>query len=169
MDLRSNIILHGVGGAGINIAKDVIDNYEFELLANLSVSCIDSTDKTVQSYPELVEEFFRIESSKRRDRGLDGSGGERKSPELLKQYAEAVKAYIYNVSDIKGKIQAQFGGTELTPFQNRISDYSGAEKEYQELLATKWGKVTLMEDGQTHEKLMRLQLTGVLDRSEVYE
>jgi len=96
-----------------------------------------------------------------------------KSPKSIILFSEimeqAVKAYIYNVSDIKGRIQSQFGGTELTPFQNRISDYSGAEEKYQELLANKWGKVTLMEDGQTHEKLMRLQLTGVLDRSEAHE
>ena len=90
---KSNIIVHAVGGAGINVAATIYENY-MDILANIEFLAIDSTDKTVQDYDFLQDTFFRIESEKRRGRGIDGSGGERKSPELLKQYAKAVKKYV---------------------------------------------------------------------------
>jgi len=111
------------------------------------------------------EKFFRVDL-------IDTNDLNTKSPKTIilfsKILEQAVKAYIYNNSDIKGQLQAQFGGTELPAIHDRISEYSNAEENYQELLQNKWGKVTLMEDGQTQEKLLRLQLSGVIDRSQIY-
>ena len=101
MERKANIILHGVGGAGINIANEILEKYDFDNLANLEIYTIDSTDKTVQAYPDLEESFYQIKSEKRRNRGLDGSGGERKNPQLVKEYAANIKNYLdeFNLSD----------------------------------------------------------------------
>jgi len=94
MNKKANIILHAVGGAGINIASAIVEKYDFDNLANLEIYSLDSTDKTVQAYPDLEETFYLIRSEKRRNRGLDGSGGERKNPALVKEYAANVKNYL---------------------------------------------------------------------------
>jgi len=120
-NIKSTITLHAVGGAGINISAEILKNYDFDNLANLEVLSIDSTDKTVQDYADLKENFFRIESEKRTSRGIDGSGGERKSPELIKQYAAAVKRYMdefelhkNNVNEFHVVIFSGSGGTGST-------------------------------------------------------
>jgi len=94
MEKKANIILHGVGGAGINIANTIVEEYDFGLLANLEVYVLDSTDKTVQAYEDLEETFYLIKSERRSNKGLDGSGGERKNPALVKEYAANVKKYL---------------------------------------------------------------------------
>ena len=121
MDKKANIILHAVGGAGINISNEILEKYDFDNLANLEIYSLDSTDKTVQAYPDLEETFYLIRSEKRRNRGLDGSGGERKNPALVKEYAANVKNYLdeFNLAEPKVEnfhivIHSGSGGTGST-------------------------------------------------------
>jgi len=94
-ELKGKLIIHGVGGAGINISADILKALEdSEDIAELEFYTIDSTDKTIQRHPELQETFYKIKLEKRRNQGLDGSGGERKNKELVKHYASNVKGYI---------------------------------------------------------------------------
>ena len=121
MSKKANIIIHGVGGAGINISNEIDQKYDYDNLANLQIYTIDSTDKTVQAYPNLSETFYKIESEKRRNRGLDGSGGERRNPNLIREYAANVKNYLDefglaepNVSNFHIVIHSGSGGTGST-------------------------------------------------------
>lgn len=121
MERKATIILHAVGGAGINIANDIIGKYDYDNLANLEVYSFDSTDKTVQAYKDLEETFYQATSSKRRSMGIDGSGGERKSPELVKEYAKNIKSYLdeFNLAEPKVEnfhivIHSGSGGTGST-------------------------------------------------------
>jgi len=121
MERKANIILHAVGGAGINIANDIVNKYDYENLANLEVYSFDSTDKTVQAYADLEETFYKAVSSKRRSMGIDGSGGERKSPALVKEYSINVKNYLdeFNLAEPKVEnfhivIHSGSGGTGST-------------------------------------------------------
>ena len=71
-----NLIIHGVGGAGINIGADILMALEeYENISNVEMFSIDSTDKTIQKHSDLEETFLKIELETRRSRGLDGSGG----------------------------------------------------------------------------------------------
>ena len=94
-EIKGKLIIHGVGGAGINISADILDAlYDSNDIAELEYYTMDSTDKTIQRHEELMDNFYRITLEKRRNQGLDGSGGERKNKELVKHYQTAVKGYM---------------------------------------------------------------------------
>ena len=121
MEKKANIILHAVGGAGINIANEIANRYDYDNLANLEIYSIDSTDKTIQAYPDLEKDFFLIKSEKRRSNGIDGSGGERNNPELIKEYSKNVKEYLdeFNIAEPKVEnfhivLHSASGGTGST-------------------------------------------------------
>lgn len=73
----------------------------------------------------------------------------------------AVKSHIYNRLVIEmdsGKIR---GGFELGAFKNVVDSYSDAEEQYQEFLKMKWQKIAVMNDRETHERLIRMQIGGL--------
>lgn len=73
----------------------------------------------------------------------------------------AVKSHIYNKLVIEmdsGKIR---GGFEIGAFKQVVDSYSDKEEEYQEFLAKKWQKIAAMNDRETYERLIRVQLGGL--------
>ncbi len=93
--LEGKLIIHGVGGAGINIASDVLRGLEnYNEISDIEIYTLDSTDKTIQKHPELEETFMKITSGKRSGTQIDGAAGERKNTELVKIYSENVKNYM---------------------------------------------------------------------------
>lgn len=72
----------------------------------------------------------------------------------------AIKSYIYNnhtVSMDQGQIQ--FGST-IGRFKEIIDSYADAEEMYQEYLTGPWAKVNMMNDHETHTRLIKLGAGG---------
>lgn len=73
----------------------------------------------------------------------------------------AVKSHIYNRLVIEmdsGKIR---GGFEIGAFKQIVDSYSDKEEEYQEYKKTKWQKIAVMNDRESHERIIRRQIGGL--------
>ena len=73
----------------------------------------------------------------------------------------AVKSHIYNRLVIEmdsGKIR---GGFEIGAFKNIVDSYSEKEEEYQDYLKMKWQKISVMNDRETYERHIRIQIGGL--------
>lgn len=72
----------------------------------------------------------------------------------------ATKAYIYNTYKIRldeGKVK---GGFELGSFAEIVDSYSDAREQYNEFLRETWRKVAFMNDRESYERLIRMQIGG---------
>ena len=70
------------------------------------------------------------------------------------------KAYIYNEYRVKldeGKVK---GGFEFGSFRDIVDSYSDAREQYNEYLRTTWRKVAFMNDRESYERLIRMQIGG---------
>ena len=70
----------------------------------------------------------------------------------------ATKAYIYNEYTIKmdkGRIE---GGAEIGRFREIVDGYADAEEMYQEYLLNTWQKVSFMNDRESFERLLKMQI-----------
>ena len=71
------------------------------------------------------------------------------------------KAYIYNAYRIRldeGKLK---GGFELGAFREIVESYSDAREQYNEYLRDTWRKVAHMNDRESYERLIRMQIGGL--------
>lgn len=72
----------------------------------------------------------------------------------------AIKSYIYNnrvISMDQGQIQF---GSNIGRFKEIIDGYADAEEMYQEFLVGPWAKVAMMNDHETHSRLIKLGAGG---------
>lgn len=72
----------------------------------------------------------------------------------------AVKAYIFNEYSIPMDIGELHGGMTLGRFKDRVDEYADAEELYQQYLDEKWTKMSLMNDRESYQRLIRLGLGG---------
>lgn len=93
---RSILHLIGCGGAGSSIVNDIAPklNELGNSFSDVTVRMLDTTEKTVQAFPEHRKNFTRITSSRLSVDEIDGMAGERKNPELAKDINEAVIKYV---------------------------------------------------------------------------
>ena len=99
--MNSEIIIYGLGGAGINTSA-FIKTYLEELDENFSdytFNTIDTTVKTVQNYPELMDNFYKINSTLVSADQLDGLAGERKDIIVVKEIEKSIKKYIDTINN----------------------------------------------------------------------
>jgi len=94
--MRGIINIYGCGGAGINIlaniSKDLLSlGEEF---SSINLFTIDTTDRTIQRYPELKDNFYKIESTLASQSEIDGAAGERKNKVLVGEIRKSIKVYI---------------------------------------------------------------------------
>ena len=117
--MKGNLHVIGCGGAGTNIAVDVFKRLrELEdTLSNVDVKFLDTTDKTIQKYPEFKEHFTKITSERFTVQDIDGMSGERKNPEVVSDIQENIKKWMdvnrpsNNVNDYYIIISSASGGS----------------------------------------------------------
>lgn len=94
--MKSEIVIHAAGGAGINVVADICGrlNELGDMFSEYTYNLLDTTVKTIQCYPDLKDRFFKIESTLLSQGELDGMAGERKSPLIVQEIHKAVKVYM---------------------------------------------------------------------------
>ena len=102
--MRGNMYVYGLGGAGINVVNDLRDTLPNlgGKFANVNFNLLDTTNKTIDNYPDLKDKFYRIESSKLGDTSIDGMAGERKNVEVVNEIKKSVINYINQHEDRHG-------------------------------------------------------------------
>jgi len=98
---NTDIIVYGIGGAGINVSNDIKSYLESldENFSNFMFKTIDTTIKTVQSYPELEKDFWKIESTLVSADQLDGLAGERKDQIVAGEIQKSMQCYIDTIKN----------------------------------------------------------------------
>ncbi len=102
--MRGNMYVYGLGGAGINVVndiKDVLPNLG-DKFAHVELNLLDTTNKTIDNYPDLKDRFYKIESSKLGNVSIDGMAGERKNVEVVNEIKKSVINYINQHEDRHG-------------------------------------------------------------------
>ena len=126
---KGNLHLIGLGGAGINASVYVYEKMK-ELagdgFSNVDIRLADTTTKSIQTHPDFLDKFSKITSNSATSE-LDGSGGERKSKEILKDIVIGMKEYLdfLNLSNNKNDYYVLFasasggsGGSMLSVLLN---------------------------------------------------
>jgi len=94
---KGHLTIIGLGGAGIksgiNAYETIVDNKE--ACSDIDIRLVDTTDKTVIAFPEYVDKFYKI-TSNRSSGEIDGSGGEKRNLEVVKDITENMKDYLDN-------------------------------------------------------------------------
>jgi len=93
---KGKITLIGLGGAGTNIVASVYPKMK-ELgdgFSDVDCSFIDTTDKTIQAYPEYLNSFHRVTSLSSKDSSFCGSGGERKNKQNISYIDSSVRDFL---------------------------------------------------------------------------
>lgn len=67
----------------------------------------------------------------------------------------AVKSYIYLTKTIEIDIGELHGGMNIGKIKEIIDSYADAEELYQQMLAEKWGKISLMNDSEQYTRYIR--------------
>jgi len=98
---NTDIIVYGIGGAGINVSNSIKSYLESldENFSNFIFETIDTTIKTVQSYPELLDNFWKIESTRVSADQLDGLAGERKDKVVAVEIQKSMQRYIDTIKN----------------------------------------------------------------------
>ena len=93
---RSKLHLIGLGGAGTNIVADICPKLKElgEGFSDVGCKFIDTTDKTIQAYPEFKEKFFRVTTTSSLNDQIDGQAGERKNMSSMKDMDVAVRKFL---------------------------------------------------------------------------
>ena len=96
METKNTIKLIACGGAGINLATAIAENYNTIIsnLANLKITAMDTSSAEKQNAEKIGMEFIHVKSSSIDAKELVGSGGRR--DENAKHIAEAVNMYLDN-------------------------------------------------------------------------
>lgn len=94
---RGTIIIHAVGGAGINVAnymKKTLFNLNPEAYADIIINNVDSSYNNINKYTlgEKKESFYKIESKNFEGEEFAGGGGEKRTHGL--EFIEAVSKYL---------------------------------------------------------------------------
>ena len=86
----------GLGGAGVNIVADVAKRLSKleDGFSNVTHRFIDTTDKTIQAYPDLKEDFYKVEASSSLDNSMDGMAGERKNTSAANDMNMSVRKFL---------------------------------------------------------------------------
>jgi hypothetical protein len=75
------LVIHACGGCGISIVEKIKDN--LDKLGNgfstLEFNFLDTTESSIKDSIFGMDSFYKITSSKFDDKGIDGSGGERRT------------------------------------------------------------------------------------------
>jgi hypothetical protein len=120
---KGNLHLIGLGGCGTNVVVDLYEkiNGLGDGFSNASCIFIDTTDKTIQAYPEYKEDnFFKVVSTSSTDNELDGTGGERKNKTNVMHMDKSVREFIDDSNLRNGKndyyviVASAGGGTGST-------------------------------------------------------
>jgi len=115
--MKGNLKLIGCGGAGINIAVDVYPKLKgiSNVASNVSISLLDTTEKTIQAHMNYIDNFTKIISDRATVTQLDGTGGERKDAALAADIDKKVKEYVdtlkNNINDYYIVISSASGGS----------------------------------------------------------
>jgi len=116
--MTGKLNLIAVGGCGTNVVASIYPRLKElgEGFSDVTCSFIDSTEKTIQAYPEYEDRFFKITSSSASSKGLDGTGGERKSKENIAHMNKSVREFLdngvsKNLNDYYVIVSSGSGGT----------------------------------------------------------
>lgn len=93
---RGNINLIACGGAGTNILAKVTTELSGmgEEFSSITNHVIDMTDKSIQSYPELLSSFTKVVSKRQSVGEYDGTGGECVDPKVVKDMNIHIREYL---------------------------------------------------------------------------
>ena len=146
----------GIKGA-INTLKDT--NQKISPIHNITTRVVAKNTIAVYGKSNLSTDMhFKVSLG-------DNSDLNSFQPKSLKVFTDlvelAVKSFIVNNYDIESSLTPNYGGVEVTGVRNKVDEYSDAEVDYQELLKTKWGKISLMNDGRISREIIRKQITGL--------
>lgn len=92
---KGNLHIIGLGGTGVKIAVSISEKAK-ELdngFSNFTTRLVDTTTKTIQGYPDYIDNFKHLTSNKANST-LDGAAGERKNKEILKDIIVGMKEYL---------------------------------------------------------------------------
>jgi len=94
--MRGKLYLYGIGGGGINILSSVANSISNlgEGFAEVELRTIDTTTKTIDKHPELLNTFYKIDSQRVSTDALDGLAGERKNKEAVLDIQNSLKEYL---------------------------------------------------------------------------
>ena len=83
----------------------------------------------------------------------------RSVPVFMEMVALATKAYVYNTCVIRLDAGYQVGGVQIGALREQIDSYADANREYQDILRERWGKVAMFSDpesfARSHRHLIR--------------
>jgi hypothetical protein len=82
----------------------------------------------------------------------------RSIPAFCRLVELATKSYVYNELIIKIGSAQLSGGQDLGVFKEKIEGYSDSEELYQEHLNTVWAKVAYMNDRETFNRYLKMQV-----------
>lgn len=72
----------------------------------------------------------------------------------------AVKAYIYNQATIELDMGQLFAGQQIGRFKEIIDSYADAEENYATYLTEKWQKISLMNDQESWNRMLKTIISG---------
>ena len=93
---RSKLHLIGLGGAGTNIVADICPKLKElgEGFSDIGCKFIDTTDKTIQAYPEYMDKFFRVTTRSSINDQIDGQAGERRNKTSMEDMNVSVRLFL---------------------------------------------------------------------------
>jgi len=93
---KGKLHLVGLGGCGTNVVVDLCERLSSlnEGFASIGCNFIDTTDKTIQAYPDHKDNFFKVNSTSSSDSELDGTGGERKNKANVMHMDQSVRKFV---------------------------------------------------------------------------
>ena len=104
--MKGKLNIYACGGMGTNALSFFLKNGLLDLgeeFSSIKYHTIDTTSKTVDSYPELKDTFYQIKSTLLSSEALDGMAGERKNTTVVKEVLKGVTSFIdANVTSAKG-------------------------------------------------------------------
>ena len=117
--MQGHIYVYGVGGMGINCVSDIGDDLVNlnDSFSKFTLRTIDTTDRTINGYPELKDTFSIIKSTLASVDKIDGMSGERANKQIVGEIKKNVKLYMdevvktYNKHDYHFLIFSGSGGS----------------------------------------------------------
>jgi len=121
----------GLGGAGISICVDIANRVKDldDGFSDFTTRLVDTTTRTIQGFPDYIDNFKHL-TSNRAGGSLDGSAGERKDKEVIKDIVVGMKEYL-DISNLPNEKSDYYilvsgsggsGGTMLTVLSQLMLD-----------------------------------------------
>ena len=166
---KGKLHLLGLGGCGTNITVGLIEKLKGlgKGFSDFTCQFMDTTDKTIQAYPEYTDNFFKVVSTSSKDNELDGTGGERKNKVNVVHMDKSVREFVdsglkNSKNDYYVIIASGSGGTgsTLAPLLLRAM----LEKDFNVIVITVGDGSSLLSLNNTINTLTSLQGVSVASK-----